>query len=70
MIACPECGAENPSFAWTCAKCGIKLERPVSEGARRDNLVMDVAMGVFLGMVAFSIFGGLVWGGIVLLVLR
>lgn len=70
MAACPHCGAENLSFARVCARCGINLERPVPEEARRDNLVMDIVTGVFLGMVAFSIFGGLIWGDVVLLVLR
>ena len=66
MTACPECGAENPSFVRSCTRCGINLERLVPEEARRDNLVM----GVFLGMVAFSVFGGLIWVGVVLLILR
>ena len=68
MTPCPSCGAENPSFAWKCARCGVALERRGDLDTQRDNLVKDIALGVFVGMVAFSMFAGIVWVVVMLVV--
>jgi len=64
MSACPSCGSENPDDSVFCAKCGTRLAtggetpRPTSVNS------FDIAFGVFLGLVMFSVFASLVWGAI------
>lgn len=63
---CPTCGTQNPAFAWKCAKCGTTLHQDTTTFASGANSshqlgVMDIALGVFLGMLAFSLVSGFVW---------
>lgn len=63
MEACPSCGAENPVGTWRCASCGKLL--PASSSAapipnQSRSLVNEIALGVFVGLMAWSIVSGIV----------
>lgn len=66
---CPSCGAEVNGEWHRCPRCGRKL-REDPPRAQGSITVSDIALGVFLGMVAFSAFSALIWFGFVMLVLR
>jgi len=62
-LACPNCGAQNPAFAWRCARCNQQLG-PSSASTSREAgglTVSDVALGVFIGMLAYSVVGAVIW---------
>lgn len=72
MRPCPNCGATNPAFAFRCARCNQPFSMPTASttDTPRPLTVSDIAIGVFLGMVAFSLFSALIWLGFVLLIAR
>lgn len=67
--ACPNCGALNPAFAWRCARCNQLLEG--NHIARERPLtVSDIALGVFIGMTAYSVVGAIIWWLVVYAVMK
>lgn len=66
---CPNCGTEIDGEWYRCPRCGRQL-RDDSPRITGQVTVSDIALGVFLGMVAFSAFSALIWFGFVMLILR
>lgn len=55
---CEQCGKEMSFNAIRCPACGA-LQPGVPSGS--ESLIYQIAMGVFLGMLLFSLVSGIIW---------
>lgn len=66
---CPECGAQVNGDWYRCPRCGRQLREDVPRG-QRPLTVSDIALGVFIGMMAYSVVGAVIWWFVVYAVMK